>query len=73
MTSMHYAIRRIAGSFVLLSLALGWFVSSYWYIFTAFVRDVVRSADQTWIRNLFSYALVPDLVLWLPRRFGYIG
>jgi len=37
MTSMHYAIRRIAGLFVLASLALGWFVSPYWFLFTAFV------------------------------------
>ncbi len=30
-------IRRFAGSFVLLSLALGWWVSPYWLLFTAFV------------------------------------
>ena len=30
-------IRRIAGIFVLLSLALGWLVSPYWLLFTAFV------------------------------------
>lgn len=30
-------IRRIAGTFVLLSLALGWWVSPYWFLFTAFV------------------------------------
>jgi hypothetical protein len=30
-------IRRIAGTFILLSLALGWWVSSYWFLFTAFV------------------------------------
>jgi hypothetical protein len=30
-------IRRFAGSFVLLSLALGWWVSPYWFLFTAFV------------------------------------
>jgi hypothetical protein len=34
---MHYLIRRIAGAFVLLSLALGFWVSPYWYLFTAFV------------------------------------
>jgi hypothetical protein len=30
-------IRRFAGTFVLLSLALGTWVSPYWYLFTAFV------------------------------------
>jgi hypothetical protein len=30
-------VRRFAGSFVLLSLALGWFVSPLWFLFTAFV------------------------------------
>jgi hypothetical protein len=30
-------LRMIAGAFVLLSLALGYWVSPYWYPFTAFV------------------------------------
>ena len=30
-------IRRFAGVFILLSLVLGWAVSPYWYLFTAFV------------------------------------
>jgi hypothetical protein len=30
-------IRRIAGTFILGSLALGWWVSPYWLMFTAFV------------------------------------
>jgi hypothetical protein len=30
-------IRRFAGTFILLSLALGWWVSPYWFLFTAFV------------------------------------
>lgn len=30
-------IRRIAGTFILLSVALGWWVSPYWFLFTAFV------------------------------------
>jgi len=32
----HY-IRLIAGTFVMGSLALGWFVSPYWFLFMAFV------------------------------------
>ena len=30
-------IRRFAGTFVLASLALGWFVNPLWFLFTAFV------------------------------------
>ena len=30
-------IRRIAGIFILISVTLGWLVSPYWYLFTAFV------------------------------------
>lgn len=30
-------IRRFAGTFVMLSVALGWFVNPAWYLFTAFV------------------------------------
>jgi hypothetical protein len=30
-------IRRFAGTFVLASLALGWWVSPWWFLFTAFV------------------------------------
>ncbi len=30
-------IRRFAGTFVLLSLALGWWVHPAWFLFTAFV------------------------------------
>lgn len=34
---MEQIIRRIAGLFVMGSLALGWYVSPYWFLFTAFV------------------------------------
>jgi len=49
MNSMHYAIRRIAGAFVLISLALGWFVSPYWLLFTAFVGvNLLQSSFTHW-------------------------
>ncbi len=35
------------------------------YVYTAFARDVVRDPDQTWIRDLYGFALEPDLVLFL--------
>jgi len=39
-------VHTIAGSFILLSLALGLWVSPYWFIFTAFVGA-----------NLFQFGL----------------
>jgi len=48
MTLERY-IRLIAGSFVLLSLALGHWVSPYWYLFTAFVgANLFQSALTGW-------------------------
>jgi len=46
---MHYAIRAIAGSFILISLALGYWVSPYWYLFTAFVGlNLLQSSITKW-------------------------
>jgi hypothetical protein len=43
------ALRMIAGAFVLLSLALGYYVSPYWYLFTAFVGlNLFQSAFTNW-------------------------
>ncbi len=48
MTREH-AVRLIAGTFVLSSLALGWFVSPYWYLFTAFVGlNLFQSGLTKW-------------------------
>jgi len=47
--SLHYAIRGIAGLFVLVSLALGWFVNPYWLLFTAFVgANLLQSSLTKW-------------------------
>ena len=63
---MEQYIRAIAGTFVLGSLALGWFVSPWWYLFTAFVGlNLVQSAFTRW-------CLMEDLLAKLgvskPRR-----
>jgi dTMP kinase len=34
------------------------------YAFTAFARDVARGVDQSWVRNLYSFAVMPDLVMY---------
>ena len=35
--TIEEALRAIAGTFILVSLALGYFVSPWWFLFTAFV------------------------------------
>jgi hypothetical protein len=46
---MHYTIRAIAGTFILASLALGYWVSPYWYLFTAFVGlNLLQSSITKW-------------------------
>ena len=45
----HYLIRRIAGIFVLVSLALGYWVSPWFYIFTTFVGlNLLQSSFTRW-------------------------
>lgn len=47
--SREHIIRLIAGAFVMGSLALGWFVSPYWFLFTAFVGlNLFQSALTKW-------------------------
>ena len=42
-------IRAIAGTFILISLVLGAFVSPYWFLFTAFVgANLLQSAFTNW-------------------------
>lgn len=46
---MERCIRAIAGTFVLISLALGHFVDANWYWFTAFVgANLLQSAFTNW-------------------------
>ena len=42
-------LRLIAGALVVISLALGFYVSPYWYLFTAFVGlNLFQSAFTNW-------------------------
>ena len=46
---MEQMIRAIAGTFILVSVALGYFVSPYWFLFTAFVgANLLQSAFTHW-------------------------
>jgi hypothetical protein len=47
--SLESKIRVIAGSFVLMSLALGWWVSPWFFLFTAFVGlNLLQSGLTGW-------------------------
>lgn len=42
-------LRLIAGTFVMLSVALGYWVSPYWFLFTAFVGfNLFQSGFTNW-------------------------
>jgi dTMP kinase len=47
------------------ALRSGFVVLADRYVYTAMARDVVRSGERNWIRNVFGFALVPDLVCYL--------
>jgi hypothetical protein len=47
--TVERALRLIAGFFILLSVALGWLVSPWFYLFTAFVGlNLFQSAFSNW-------------------------
>ena len=56
--SIHHKIRFVAGLLILASLALGWWVSPYWYLFTAFVGlNLLQSSITKW-------CLMEDILRW---------
>jgi hypothetical protein len=56
--TLERKIRFIAASFVLTSLALGWWVSPYWFLFTAFVgANLLQSSLSGW-------CLMEDILRW---------
>ena len=47
--TVERSLRLLAGTFVLLSLALGYWVSPYWFLFTAFVGlNLFQSGFTNW-------------------------
>jgi hypothetical protein len=47
--SLESKVRVVAGSFVLVSLALGWWVSPWFFLFTAFVGvNLLQSGITGW-------------------------
>jgi dTMP kinase len=47
------------------ALKAGFIVLSDRYFYSIIARDVVRGADPTWARNVYGFALVPDMILYL--------
>src|SRR4051812_3211819 len=50
---------------ILPALKAGFIVLADRYIYTLMVRDMVRGMDETWLKNLYGIALVPDAVFYL--------
>jgi hypothetical protein len=47
--NVEKALRLIAGAFVLATVALGYWVSPYWFLFTAFVgANLLQSGLTNW-------------------------
>ena len=49
-------------------LRAGYLVLCDRYIFTAFARDTVRGCPSEWVRGLYSFAGLPDLVFFFNAR-----
>ncbi len=45
-------------------LKAGMIVLADRYAYTAFARDVTRGVDRQWVRELYSFAVKPDLALY---------
>jgi hypothetical protein len=53
--TVERALRLMAGTFILLSLALGHWVSPYWYLFTGFVGlNLFQSGFTNWCPAMFA-------------------
>lgn len=54
--TIERALRLMAGTFVLLSLALGYWVSPYWLLFTAFVGlNLLQSGFTNWCPAMWFF------------------
>ncbi len=46
------------------ALKAGFIVLADRYVYTAFARDVAREVDPKWVRNLYGFAIKPDLAFY---------
>jgi len=54
------------------ALRAGFIVVCDRYMYTAFARNAAMGAERAWTRDLFGFALVPDLVLYLKIDLGHL-
>lgn len=54
--TVERALRLMAGTFVLFSVALGYWVSPYWFLFTAFVGlNLFQSGFSNWCPAMWFF------------------
>lgn len=46
------------------SLKAGFIVLADRYVYTAFARDVARGVDFNWVKNMYGFAIKPDLAVY---------
>ena len=46
------------------ALKAGFIVLADRYAYTAFARDIARGVDPNWVRNVYSFAIKPDLAIY---------
>lgn len=46
------------------ALKAGFVVLADRYVYTAFARDAAREVDPKWVRNMYSFAIKPDLTFY---------
>lgn len=46
------------------ALKAGFIVLADRYVYTAFARDVAREVDPRWVRNMYDFAIKPDLAVY---------
>ena len=46
------------------ALKAGFIVLADRYVYTAFARDVARNVEPDWVRNMYSFAIQPDLTFY---------
>lgn len=46
------------------AMKAGFIVLADRYVYTAFARDVARGVDRDWVRNMYGFAIKPDLTLY---------
>ncbi len=54
-------------------LKAGMIVLADRYAFTAFARDATRGVDRQWVRELYSFAVRPDLALYFKVPIDDLG